>query len=76
MKTLELWSIKDLYLYIIFIRGQTQPSMQRLLEAISLGVKQLVREAGHSPATSAEVKKMWIYTSTAPYFVMEQYLIS
>jgi hypothetical protein len=28
------------------------------------------REAGHSPPTSAEVKKMWIYTSTSPYAFM------
>jgi hypothetical protein len=28
------------------------------------GVKRLGREADHSPPTSAEVKKMWIYTST------------
>jgi hypothetical protein len=27
----------------------------------SPGVKQLGREADHSPPTSAEVKKMWIY---------------
>jgi hypothetical protein len=31
------------------------------------GVKQPGREADHSPPTSAEVKKMWIYTSTPPY---------
>jgi hypothetical protein len=30
------------------------------------GVKQQGREADHSPPTSAEVKKMWIYTSTLP----------
>jgi hypothetical protein len=28
------------------------------------GVKRPGREAGHSPPASAEVKKMWIYTST------------
>jgi hypothetical protein len=28
------------------------------------------READHSPPTSAEVKKMWIYTSTLPYVFM------
>jgi hypothetical protein len=28
------------------------------------------READHSPPTSAEVKKMWIYTSTPPYAFM------
>jgi hypothetical protein len=33
-------------------------------------VKRLGREADHSPPTSAEVKKMWIYTSTPPYAFM------
>jgi hypothetical protein len=32
--------------------------------AIYPGVKRPGREVDHSPATSAEVKKMWIYTST------------
>jgi hypothetical protein len=34
------------------------------------GVKWPGREADHSPATSAEVKKMWIYTSNSPYAFM------
>jgi hypothetical protein len=34
------------------------------------GVKWPGREADHSPAGSAEVKKMWIYTSTPPYAFM------
>jgi hypothetical protein len=34
------------------------------------GVKRQGREADHSPPTSAEVKKMWIYTSTPPYDFM------
>jgi hypothetical protein len=34
------------------------------------GVKRPGREADHSPPTSAEVKKMWIYTSTTPYAFM------
>jgi hypothetical protein len=34
------------------------------------GVKRQGREADHSPATSAEVKKMWIYTSTPSYVFM------
>jgi hypothetical protein len=29
-----------------------------------------MRDAKHSPAASAEVKKMWIYASTAPYAFM------
>jgi hypothetical protein len=36
----------------------------------SPGVKRLGREADHSPSASAEVKKMWIYTSTPPYAFM------
>jgi hypothetical protein len=34
--------------------------------APSLGVKRPGREADHSPPASAEVNKMWIYTSTPP----------
>jgi hypothetical protein len=34
------------------------------------GVKRPWREADHSPPTSVEVKKMWIYTSTTPYVFM------
>jgi hypothetical protein len=35
--------------------------------ALSLGVKKSGREADHSPQTSVEVKKTWVYTSTSPY---------
>jgi hypothetical protein len=38
--------------------------------ALSPGVKRPGREADHSPPTSAEVKKMWIYASTPPYVFM------
>jgi hypothetical protein len=34
------------------------------------GVKQEGREPDHSRPASAEVRKMWIYTSTPPYAVM------
>jgi hypothetical protein len=34
------------------------------------GVKRLGRDADHSPPTNAEVKKMWIYTSTPTYSFM------
>jgi hypothetical protein len=43
---------------------------------LSLGVKRPVREADHLAAANAEVKKMWIYTSTIPYAFMAQCLIS
>jgi hypothetical protein len=38
--------------------------------ALSPGVKRQRREADHSPPASAEVKKIWIYTSTPPYAFM------
>jgi hypothetical protein len=38
--------------------------------ALSPEVKLLEREADHSPPISAEVKKIWIYTSTPPYAFM------
>jgi hypothetical protein len=44
--------------------GPTQPPIQWVLEALSPRIKRPGREADHSPPTSAEVKKMWIYTST------------
>jgi hypothetical protein len=35
-----------------------------------LGVKRPGREADHSPPTSAEIKKTWVYTSTPSYVFM------
>jgi hypothetical protein len=45
----------------------TQPPIQWVPGPLSPGVKRPAREADHSPPTNAEVKKMWIYTSTPPY---------
>jgi hypothetical protein len=45
--------------------GPTQPPIQWVPGALSLGVKRPGREADHSPPSSAEVKKVWSYTSTA-----------
>jgi hypothetical protein len=42
----------------------TQPRIQWVRGALCPGVKQLGCEPDHSPPTSAEVMKMWIYTST------------
>jgi hypothetical protein len=49
--------------------GPTQPLIQWVLGALSLGVKGPGHEADRSP-TSAKVKKMWVYTSTPPYVFM------
>jgi hypothetical protein len=40
------------------------------LGAFPPGIKGPEREADHSPSTSAEVKKIWLYMSTPPYPVM------
>jgi hypothetical protein len=50
--------------------GSTQPPVKWVLGALSRGVKRQGCEADHSPPTSAEVKKMWIYTSIPPYVFM------
>jgi hypothetical protein len=44
----------------------TQPPFQWVPGALSPGLKRPWRVADHSPPTSAEVKKTWIYTSTPP----------
>jgi hypothetical protein len=49
----------------------TQPPIQWILGAISLGVKRPVREADHSPPKS---KNEWRYTSTPQYAFMAWYL--
>jgi hypothetical protein len=46
--------------------GATQLPIQWVPGALSPAVKRSGREADHSTPTSAEVKKMWIYTSTPP----------
>jgi len=42
------------------------PPIQRVLGALALGLKRLVREANHSSLSSVEVKNAWSYTSTTP----------
>jgi hypothetical protein len=42
----------------------TQPPLQRVPEAVSLGIKRLGREADHSPPSNAEVQNAWSHTST------------
>jgi hypothetical protein len=52
------------------ILGLTQPPIQWVPGALSPGVKRQEREADHSRPASAEVKKIWIYTSTPQYAFM------
>jgi hypothetical protein len=50
--------------------GPTQPPIQWVSGALSLGVKRSGHEADHSPPSSAEVKNSWSYTSTPQYVFM------
>jgi hypothetical protein len=49
----------------------TESPVQWVPGVLSPGVKRPGREPDHSHPASAEVKKMWIYTSTTPYAFME-----
>jgi hypothetical protein len=44
--------------------GSTQPPIQWVPGALSLGVKQLGREADNSPSSTVKAKNTWSYTST------------
>jgi hypothetical protein len=46
--------------------GPTQPPIQWVPGALSLGIKWPGREADHSPQSNAEVKNAWSYTSAPP----------
>jgi hypothetical protein len=50
--------------------GPTQPPIQWVPGALSLGVKRLGREADHSSPCSADFKNAWSYTSTLQYVFM------
>jgi hypothetical protein len=47
----------------------TQPPIQWVTGALSLGIKRPGREADHSPPSSSEVKNSWNYTSTPPVYL-------
>jgi hypothetical protein len=59
------------FLHVVQTGSGVHPaSCQRGTGGFSPGVKRPGREGDHSPQTSAEVNKMWIYTSTPPYAFM------
>jgi hypothetical protein len=55
--------------------GPTQPPTQWVPGALSLEIKRPVREADHSPQSSAEVNNAWSYTSIPPYVFMAWCLV-
>jgi hypothetical protein len=69
-------SRRELGIFLLTIASRTalrrtQPPIQWVPGALSLGVKRPGREAEHSPPSSAEVKNAWGYTSAPPYALME-----
>jgi hypothetical protein len=64
----ESWQGQEFsLLYVV----QTGSGVHPTSYTMGTGVKRPEREADHSPPTSAEAKKMWIYTSTPPYVFKE-----
>jgi hypothetical protein len=55
--------------------GPTQPPIQWIRAALSLGVKRPGHEVDHSPPSSAKVKNAWSYTSTPQYVFMAWCLV-
>jgi hypothetical protein len=53
----------------------TQPPIQWVPGALSLGVKRPGREADHSSPSSAEIKNAWSYISTPQYVFMAWCLV-
>jgi hypothetical protein len=55
--------------------GLTQPPIQWVPGALSLGVKRLRGEADCLPPSSTKVKNVWSYTSTPQYTSMVWFLV-
>jgi hypothetical protein len=54
------------FLHVVQTGSGVHPTSYQM-DALSTGVKRLGREADQSPPANAEVKKLWVYTSTPPY---------
>jgi hypothetical protein len=61
-------------LHIFQVCSEAHPASYTIINGSTM-VKRPWREADHSYPSSAEVKKMWIYTSTPPYTFMAQCLV-
>jgi hypothetical protein len=57
------------------VLGPTQPPIEWLPGALSLGVKRPGRKVDHPPPSTAQEKNMWHYTSTPQYVFMVWFLI-
>jgi hypothetical protein len=57
-------------LHVVQTGSGSSPNLLSSTGALSPGIKRPGREADHSPPASAEVKKLWNYTTTTPYAFM------
>jgi hypothetical protein len=65
------WGQEFSLLHVVQIGSGVHPAFYPMgTGAHSPGVNWTGRAADHSPPTSAEVKKTWIYISTPPYVFM------
>jgi hypothetical protein len=65
------WSQEFSLLHIVQTGSGVHPTSYKMGTGGSFsGIKRQGREADHSPPTSAEVKKMWMYTSIPSYVFM------
>jgi len=60
----EIFTFSKVYSFAL---GPTQASVQWVLGAVSLSLKQLVQEADHKCPSTAEVTNEWNYISIHPY---------
>jgi hypothetical protein len=61
----RVWRMLQIFLFSTAFRpalGPTQPPIQWVLGALSLGEKRLRREADHSPPSRTDVDNTWSYT--------------
>jgi hypothetical protein len=72
----EFWALLNTLPYIVSrpVQGPTQPPIQWVPRALSLGLKRPEREADHSPPSSAEVKECVELYLHSPIRLHEQML--
>jgi hypothetical protein len=73
---IDLYGYDEYYLHVVQSSSGVHPTSYPMGAWDSFLGGKAGREADHSPPGSAEVKKMWIYTSTSSYALMVQCLIS
>jgi hypothetical protein len=79
IEVLRFYSRRRLGIFLITAsrtaQEPTQPPIQWVPRALSLGIKRPGREADHSPPSSAEVKDGWSYTAIPQYVFMAWCLV-